>query len=82
TLKLEGLIPNFSRTVHHIDQFADPRLMALQDRAIDAADIFFAVSRLWQDRLRDELGIEATVVGNGVDANRFSAAACRAERPA
>ncbi|EJC69415.1 MSMEG_0565 family glycosyltransferase [Rhizobium sp. 1AS11] len=74
TLKLEGLIPNFARTVHHIDQFADPRLMALQDRAIDAADIFFAVSRLWQDRLRDERGIEAAVVGNGVDTNRFSPA--------
>ncbi|MGO8048465.1 hypothetical protein ACC713_37435, partial [Rhizobium johnstonii] len=36
TLKLEGLIPNFARNVHHIDQFADPRLIALQDRAIDA----------------------------------------------
>jgi glycosyltransferase-like protein len=74
TLKLEGLIPNFARTVHHIDQFPDQRLMVLQDRSIDAADIVFAVSRLWQDKLRDDRGIDAAVVGNGVDTNRFSPA--------
>ena len=30
TLKEEGLIPAFVRTVHHIDDFADPRLVARQ----------------------------------------------------
>jgi glycosyltransferase-like protein len=74
TLKERGLIAAFVRTVHHIDQFADPRLMALQDRSIDRADAFFAVSALWQAALRDNRGIESTVVGNGVDTQRFAPA--------
>ena len=45
TLKERGLIPGFARTVHHVDHFADPRLSALQLRAITAADCLFAVSR-------------------------------------
>lgn len=71
TLKQAALIPGFARTVHHIDQFADPRLMVLQDRSIDGADIFFTVSRMWQKILQDR-GRTATVVGNGVDTDRFS----------
>ncbi|WP_454848721.1 MSMEG_0565 family glycosyltransferase [Rhizobium binxianense] len=72
TLKERGLIPAFARTVHHIDQFSDPRLMALQDRSIDRADLFFTVSALWRGNLKASRGIESTVVGNGVDTRRFS----------
>lgn len=71
-LKQRGLIPGFARTVHHIDSFEDPRLMALQDRSINAADVFFTVSALWQKILRGKRGLFATVVGNGVDIDRFS----------
>jgi glycosyltransferase-like protein len=71
TLNERGLIPAFARTVHHIDQFADPRLMALQDRSIDRACLFFTVSATWQRILKGR-GIEATVVGNGVDSERFT----------
>ncbi|MCC2612025.1 MSMEG_0565 family glycosyltransferase [Neorhizobium sp. Rsf11] len=71
TLKQHSLIPFFARTVHHIDQFADPRLMELQDRSIDPADIFFTVSAAWQRVLWDR-GLNATVVGNGVDVERFA----------
>nr|WP_299501793.1 MSMEG_0565 family glycosyltransferase [uncultured Rhizobium sp.] len=74
TLKERGLISGFVRTVHHIDHFADPRLIALQDLSIDRADAFFAVSALWQEALRDKRGIESTVVGNGVDTQRFAPA--------
>ncbi|KJF71726.1 MULTISPECIES: MSMEG_0565 family glycosyltransferase [Agrobacterium] len=74
TLKQQALIPGFARTVHHIDQFADARLMALQDRSIDEADIFFTVSRMWQKVLQDDRGRTAVVVGNGVDTGRFSPA--------
>ncbi|MBP1842996.1 glycosyltransferase-like protein [Rhizobium petrolearium] len=71
TLKQRSVIPFFARTVHHIDQFADPRLMELQDRSIDPADIFFTVSSAWQRVLWDR-GLNATVVGNGVDVERFA----------
>ena len=71
TLNERGLIPAFARTVHHIDQFTDPRLMVLQDRSIDKAHLFFTVSAAWQRILKGR-GIEATVVGNGVDSERFA----------
>ncbi|GAA3064704.1 hypothetical protein GCM10010520_10770 [Rhizobium viscosum] len=74
TLKERGLIPAFVRTVHHIDQFADPKLMALQDRSIERADLFFTVSSMWRKTLEETRGIRSTVVGNGVDTGRFSPA--------
>ncbi|MEZ2218862.1 MSMEG_0565 family glycosyltransferase [Rhizobium sp. RCC_161_2] len=74
TLKERGLISAFARTVHHIDQFSDLRLMELQDRSIDGADLFFTVSALWQRTLKEKRGIASTIVGNGVDTNRFSPA--------
>ncbi|OJF93780.1 MSMEG_0565 family glycosyltransferase [Pararhizobium antarcticum] len=72
TLKENGLINGFVRTVHHIDQFADPRLMRLQDRSIDRADAFLTVSALWQQSLASERGLHAAIVGNGVDTTRFA----------
>ncbi|GAB4068435.1 MSMEG_0565 family glycosyltransferase [Ancylobacter sonchi] len=70
-LKQRGIIPGFARTVHHIDSFGDPRLAALQERAIRAADGWFTVSRLWQAHLAEAYGIAAALTGNGVDAGRF-----------
>ena len=72
TLKERGLIAGFARTVHHVDDFADPRLAALQSHAIESADRLFVVSRLWRDWLAREYGREAVLVGNGVDSGRFS----------
>jgi glycosyltransferase-like protein len=74
TLKERGLIGGFVRTVHHIDQFADPRLMELQDRSINRADFFFTVSALWQRDLKENRGVFSTIVGNGVDRRRLSSA--------
>ncbi|GGC47921.1 MSMEG_0565 family glycosyltransferase [Chelatococcus reniformis] len=71
TLKERGLIRRFARTVHHIDSFADPRLAALQTRSILAADRHLVVSRLWRETLAQRFGLEAVVVGNGVDLDRF-----------
>jgi glycosyltransferase-like protein len=71
TLKVKGIIPGFARTVHHIDHFSDPRLMALQRLSIDSADRFFTVSRIWQGVLAAE-GKRSVNVGNGVDTSRFS----------
>lgn len=72
TLKQRGLIHGFVRTVHHMDDFEDPRLQAMQLRSITAADNLFVVSQMWADRLAAELSRSATVVGNGVDTWRFS----------
>jgi glycosyltransferase-like protein len=72
TLKERGLIENFARTVHHVDAFDDARLAALQFRGITGADRLFVVSRMWRDWLAHELGLDASLVGNGVDMRRFS----------
>jgi glycosyltransferase-like protein len=72
TLKARGLIAGFARTVHHVDDFADPLLAALQSRAIGQADRLFVVSEMWRAFLARAYGRDAVVVGNGVDGGRFS----------
>lgn len=74
TLKQWGQIHRFARTVHHIDDFEDPRIAALQARSIVAADELFVVSETWRDLLRRRFGRSATIVGNGVDSVRFAPA--------
>jgi glycosyltransferase-like protein len=73
TLKSSNGIGRFARTVHHVDAFADPRLTALQTRAIVSADRHFVVSRTWQKQLAAQFGFHADIVGNGVDTARYSA---------
>jgi glycosyltransferase-like protein len=72
TLCERRLIRGFARTVHHVDSFADPRLSALQTRAIVSADRLFVVSRLWREALTEKFGHVPHLVGNGVDTVRFS----------
>jgi glycosyltransferase-like protein len=72
TLKERGVIAGFARTVHHVDDFADLRIAALQSRAILSADRLFVVSRLWRDFLAHAYGRDAILVGNGVDTTQFS----------
>ncbi len=71
----QGLIPGFVRTVHHLDDFTDPRLVQWQHRGVSAAMHLFCVSRMWQTVLARESGRLATPVGNGVDRKRFGPAA-------
>lgn len=73
TLARRGLIPGFARTVHHLDTFPNPRLQALQERSIDAADELFVVSSVVAAELRARHGRTAEIVGNGVDRSRFTA---------
>lgn len=73
TLRERGLIKGFMRTVHHLDDFADPRVAAWQVRGFMHADQVLCVSRGWCDRLRTEHGIDAALVNNGVDLARFRA---------
>ncbi|MBB3952881.1 MSMEG_0565 family glycosyltransferase [Aureimonas jatrophae] len=71
TLRDRGMISAFAYTVHHLDSFGDADVDALQGRALLAADAHLTVSHLWQDKLRHEHGISATLVGNGVDRSIF-----------
>jgi glycosyltransferase-like protein len=72
TLKDGGLIPAFVRTVHHLDDFVDPRLVRQQARSVLTADACMVVSSLWRDNLIARFGCKAEVGGNGVDACRYS----------
>ena len=74
-LQDEGLIDGFARTVHHLEVFASPQLMFWQARGFRRARQVFCVSRLWQDILGRQHGIDASEVSNGVDSERFSATA-------
>lgn len=66
-----GLIGGFVRTVHHLDHFDDARVMQWQRRSIERAGRVLCVSALWCRTLRDEHGIDAALVGNGVDLQRY-----------
>ena len=68
----EGRIPGFLRTVHHLDDFGSPLLSSWQDRAVRRAAGLFCVSRLWQSELQRRFGRTGTVVGNGVDTQRYT----------
>ncbi|MCX6462268.1 MAG: MSMEG_0565 family glycosyltransferase [Pseudonocardiales bacterium] len=69
------------RTVHHLDHFTTPQLAACHERAIVEPETHVCVSDAVAAELAAGWGITATVVPNGVHAERF-AAAVPAERPA
>jgi glycosyltransferase-like protein len=58
--------------VHHLDEFGDPEIDAWQERAVRSAQRVICVSQLWRDTLATTYGIAATVIGNGVNRQRFS----------
>ncbi|MBX9629424.1 MAG: MSMEG_0565 family glycosyltransferase [Burkholderiales bacterium] len=66
-----GRIPDFVRTVHHLDHFTDPRVAAWQRRSIGAAASVYCVSDLWRRKVAHDFGIEAAHAPNGVDLRRF-----------
>src|SRR5581483_9618721 len=59
------------RTVHHVDDFTTRALIECQQRAVVDPDRVLVVSDHWRERLAAEYGVEATVVRNGVDPDRF-----------
>jgi len=70
-LREAGSIRGFVRTVHHLDAFDNPRLSAWQRRAYADADTVLCVSDTWTRKMRDEFGVTASTVNNGVDVARF-----------
>lgn len=70
-LRDAGVIDHVVRTVHHVDDFTSPSLIACQDRSIAGPDHLLCVSRPWVDRMAEEYGRRAELVSNGVDTRRF-----------
>ncbi len=72
TLQDQGSIQGFVRTVHHLDDFADPTLRDWQARGVRTASQVLCVSPSWQAALQHDWGIDAQVVHNGVNPQRFT----------
>jgi glycosyltransferase-like protein len=60
------------RTVHHLEQFQDPVLAECQERSILAADLCLTVSEATRRELDARFDLDAALVGNGVDVERFA----------
>jgi glycosyltransferase-like protein len=71
-LRDAGAIDGFVRTVHHLDYFADDQLMQWQERAFRSASEVLCVSQTWRDHLLAHHDIDAALVHNGVDLQRYS----------
>jgi glycosyltransferase-like protein len=59
------------RTVHHVDDFTTTALIECQRKAIEEPDDLVVVSDDWRNRLKADYGVDAKVIHNGIDANRF-----------
>lgn len=70
------------RTVHHIDQFTTPELVACHDRAIRRPYAHICVSAAVADELRTDWGIDPVVIPNGVEYQRFASATAQGAAPA
>ena len=81
-LRDEGAVGSVIRTVHHVDDFRSPSLIACQIRSIAEPDRVLCVSPPWIARVRDEFGVGAGLVSNGVDTERYRPARDDAERRA
>ncbi len=67
-------VPRCVRTVHHLDTFTTPELVACHDRAIRRPIAHVCVSRAVAAELVAGWGYRATVIPNGVDFDRFARA--------
>jgi len=71
-LRDKHLISQFIRTVHHLDEFNSLYLQQCHDRSINEPDLCLCVSPYWQKQLQQQYKVNAPVVINGVDTQRFS----------
>ncbi len=60
------------RTIHHVDDFAEPMLFEFEKRAVANADHRFVVSQYWKDVLNKEYGYDSVITYNGLDAEDFA----------
>ncbi|MEH3076302.1 MAG: MSMEG_0565 family glycosyltransferase [Quadrisphaera sp.] len=62
------------RTVHHLDAFTTPQLVACHDAAVRRPDALLCVSEAVASEVRAAYGLTPTVISGAVDAERFAAA--------
>ncbi|RJS45707.1 MSMEG_0565 family glycosyltransferase [Nocardioides cavernaquae] len=63
------------RTIHHLDNFTTPELVACHERAVVAPTARICVSRAVADEVAKGWGLNPVVIPNGVDSARFEAGA-------
>jgi glycosyltransferase-like protein len=68
-------VPRCVRTIHHLDTFTTPELVACHERAILRPYAHVCVSAAVAEEVRTGWGISTQVIPNGVDHVRFAAAA-------
>ena len=68
-------VPRCVRTIHHLDQFTTPELVACHERAIVRPHAHVCVSAAVAVEVEAGWGLRPTVIPNGVDAARFVGAA-------
>ncbi|MCZ2827620.1 MSMEG_0565 family glycosyltransferase [Modestobacter sp. VKM Ac-2986] len=68
-------VPDCVRTVHHLDTFTTPELAACHERAVVTPHALVCVSAAVAAEVATGWGRVATVIPNGVEADRFTAAA-------
>jgi len=68
-------VPRCVRTIHHLDTFTTPELVACHERAIVRPYAHVCVSAAVADEVEAGWGLHPVVIPNGVDAARFVAAA-------
>ncbi len=68
-------VPRCVRTVHHLDQFTTPELVACHERAIVRPYAHVCVSEAVAAEVTAGWGLHPVVIPNGVDAARFVGAA-------
>lgn len=67
-----GAAVSVVRTVHHVDDFTTQALIDCQIKAIEEPDRVLVVSQHWQRLLLRDYGVNADLVWNGVDLDRFA----------
>ena len=68
------------RTIHHLDQFTTPALVACHERAVVEPIARICVSAAVASEVEEGWGLHPAVIPNGVDAARFQAGAEDVER--
>lgn len=67
------------RTIHHLDSFTTPQLVACHDRAVTEPVARLCVSHAVAHEVEESYGVRPEVIANGVDAERFSVASSDAD---
>lgn len=71
-LRDKQIIPHYIRTVHHIDEFNSVYLQQCHDRSILEPDLCLCVSKYWQQQLKQQYQVDAPVIINGTNTQKFA----------